>query len=438
MSDADPAPSLLGPTAWGIAVRAAGMALGFGVALFLARVLGAEDLGAYQGVLSIAIILASVAAATAERPAARRIAALPADDPEALGAEVGLAHLVVGLATLSIVVTMLVASLVPSVPDGAAITLRLAAFVVPGLALISLRQWIALPLRGVAVSIGPEQVALPLAFVGLLGLVRQQAELGASEALLAYAAACWLVWLVTIWWSGLLGFVGDSLRSRPADLGGVVRARAREGRSFVVLAIVSVIPIYATVPLVAVLLDLEAAGQLAIGLQLAGLVAVPLQIVNLVVVPRCAKLHQDGDIVGLEALVRTASGLSLGLGLGLALVVLLAVDSILGLLGPSFDAAGELLPILVVGQLINAAFGPNSPALQMIGRDRDAARAESVATVARFIIVACAALAGSLLGVALANAATTALRNVLLSTLLYRRTGILSLPSWSHRRAFAR
>ena len=425
--------SLAQSTAYGIAVRATGMASGLVVAVFLARNLEAEDLGAYQGVLSICIILGGLAASTAERPASRRIAALDDHDRTGLPAEIGVAHLVVGTAMFAIVVVLLLASLAPGVPEATRVTMRLAALVAPGVAVLSLRQWIALPLQGVAASLGPEQIAQPIAFLGLAGLVAFHAGLGPAEALVIYAFVGWVVWVVASWRSGLLALVRAGLRTLPsrADM----RQRFSEGRPFVLLTTVGVLPVYAIVPLVATLHGLADAGRLAIAVQLTVLVAVPLQIVSLAIMPRCARLHRDDDIRGLDTLVRTASTISFVAGLGLAALLLVSLDSIVGVLGPSFAPISDLVPVLVFGQLINAALGPNGPTLQMIGLERDAAWVETASTVVRLVAVALAAAFGSIFTVAIAITATTILRNLLLSATLHRRVGILTLPQLRRRRA---
>ncbi len=426
------------PTAYGLGVRGLGIALRVMVAVFLARALGARELGAYQGVLSIGIILASLAAANAELPASRRIAAIPGDDRPALANEVGVAHLVVGLVTAVIAVTLAAVGVLAPVSVATSRTLFLVAAVTPGLAAVSLRQWIALPLRGVAASLGPEQVGLPVVFVGLAMLLSLSAELDAPEGLLAYALACWMTWVLAAWWSGILSLLVEGIRASGTSLVGSLRPRLREGRSFVVLALVGPVSAYAIVPLVAALLSLSSAGRLAIALQMAGLASVPLQIVSLAIMPRVAALRPTGDLAGVIEVVRTGSALSLGLGLGIAVIVLVSMGPVLDILGPSFAAAVDLIPVLLVGELVSAASGANSPTLVMLGMERDGVRMETVATIVRFVAIAVAASVGDILTVAWAIAATTALRNVLLSTLLHRRTGILSLPSWPHRRAFAR
>lgn len=425
--------SLTRTTAYGVVVRAVGMALGLAMAIFLARNLAAEDLGAYQGMLSICIILGGLASATSERPATRRIAALDGDDPKGLRAEVAMAHAVVGIAALAVVLALVAGSLLPAVPGPARATMRLAALVMPGLAILSLRQWIALPLQGVAASLGPEQIGQPILFLGVAGLTAHRSGLGPFEALAIYAVAGWTVWLVSSWRSGLLLLLRDGIRELPSARS--LRGRFREGRPFVLLSAVAVLPTYATVPIIAALLGLSDAGRLAVALQLTGLVAVPLQIVSLATMPRCAALHRDGDRAAIGKIVRSASTLSLALGLGLAAVLLIGLDTILGALGPSFTATSSLIPILVAGQLINAALGPNGPTLQMIGLERDVVRVEAAVTALRLVAVVLAASAGSIVGVALAITVTSALRNLLLSTTLYRRAGILTLPQFPHRRA---
>ena len=73
--------------------------------------------------------------------------------------------------------------------------------------------------------------------------------------------------------------------------------------------------------------------------------------------------------------------------------------------------------------------------MQMIGLERPAAWVETVATVFRLVAVALAAWMGNIVGVAFAITVSTTLRNLLLSTVLYRRAGILTLPRLPPRRA---
>jgi len=432
MSRLGAARELARPTAYGIAVRAAGLFLGLLASIFLARMLAAEDLGVYQGVLSSSIIIGGLAAALAERPAARRIAAIEDRESDELPTEIASAHVLVGLALSALVFALVTASFLPGVPHATRVTLRVLALVAPAMAIQSLRQWIALPLRGVAASLGPEQIAQPIVFVGLVGIVASRTTLGPFETLLIYSFACWLVWLVGSWRSGLLAQLREGARAIPRGLG--LRPRLREGRPFLLLSAVGVLPIYATVPMVAALLGAGDAGRLAIALQLTGLIGIPLQISSLAIMPQSATLHRDNATEALGALVRSASTISFALGLGLAGLLLVSAGTILSLLGPSFAATSELIPLLVLGQLVNATLGPNGPTLQMVGLERTAARIEAATTVVRLAAVAVAAATGNILGVALAITVTTMLRNLLLSTTLYRQVGIITLPQFPHRR----
>lgn len=437
MSGAPVEPSLARSSASGVVVRAVGMALGLAVSIFLARSLAAGDLGAYQGVLSICIILGGLASATAERPATRRIAALDPADRPGVADEVATAHTLVAASTLAIVLTLAIGSVIPGVSGAARATLLIAALVTPGIAILLLRQWIALPLQGVAASLAPEQIAQPLLFLGAGAVVAHRSGLGPFQALALYSLAGWIVWVAASRRSGLLSLLWAGLRARPEGRRHRQHLRDRfdEGRPFVLMTAVGLLPIYATVPIVGALLELPDAGRLSIALQLSGLVVLPLQIVSLSTMPRCAALHRDGDTDGIDALVRHAATLSTLGGVALTAVLLVGMDALLELLGPTFASAGELIAILVIGQLVNAALGPNGPTLQMMGFERDVVWVEASSTVIRLAAVAWAASAGDIVGVAFAIAMTTALRNVLLTATLYRRTGILSLPQAPHRRA---
>ena len=185
----------------------------------------------------------------------------------------------------------------------------------------------------------------------------------------------------------------------------------------------------------AALLNPTDAGLLAISLQLTGLVAVPLQVVSLAMMPQCVRLFRDEDAAGLNHLVRAACSISAAAAAVLALLLLVSLDTILGMLGPSFAAAQHLVPVLVIGQLVNATMGPNGPTLQMIGAEREVGWIEAIVTVVRLGAVALAALFGNLFAVAVVVTATVALRNLMLSLVLYRKVGIVTLPTVSRGHA---
>lgn len=433
MNPTDVVRSLIKPALSGGAVRAVGVVFSLGLGLFLARTLGPEQLGAYQATLSVSIILGAIGIAGTAQPSVRRIATLTGGDEAALAREVALAHLQTGVALMAIEVALLAGAVIAGASGPTRSLLLHAALVVPGLALLSLRQWIALPLKGAAWSLAPEQIGLPIVIAVLVLLVAGPDGLAASAALVMYAMACGLVWLVTGWRSGLLALLLRGLRPSPAvaDL----RARFGAGRPFVILAIVDMLSQYTAVPLVAGLLNLESAGQLAIATQFATFVGLPLQVISLTVIPRCVQLHRDRDLVGLETLVRAVSALSFVLSASLAIGLGLFFDVVLDVVGPGFGQSGQLLPIVIIGQLINAASGPNGSTLWAIGRERDVVRVQSVATTLHLAAVAGAAFSGSVVGVALAMVASNAIRNVMMSVVLYRRVGVVLLPFVRFRRA---
>jgi O-antigen/teichoic acid export membrane protein len=436
LNPADVVRSLIKPTLSGGAVRAAGVAFSFGVGLFVARTLGPEQLGAYQATLSVSIILAAIGIAGTAQPSMRRIAALTDGEGMGISREVALAHVQTGVALLVIEVALLSGAAFAGASDATQSLLLHVAMLIPGLALLSLRQWIALPVQGTAGSLAPEQIGLPVVFALLVLLVAGPAGLAASEALVMYALACGLVWLVTAWQSGLLALLFRGLQPGPAvaDL----PARFRVGRPFVILALVDMLSTYTVVPLVAGLLNLESAGQLAMATQFAMLVGLPLQVISLTIMSQCIQLHRDHDVGGLESLVRTAATLSFGLSAVLAIGLYLFFDVVLGVVGPGFGQSGQLLPILIVGQLINAVTGPNGPTLWVVGRESDVVRVQSVAAILHLGAVAGAAYSGSVVGVAVAVVAASAIRNVLMSLVLYRRVGVVLLPYVPFRRAARR
>jgi O-antigen/teichoic acid export membrane protein len=89
--------------------------------------------------------------------------------------------------------------------------------------------------------------------------------------------------------------------------------------------------------------------------------------------PRLAAAVALGDAAGLGAVVRTMNRLALLAAVPVALLVALPAGWLLGLFGPDFTAATDVLRILVVAQLLNVLTGPTGTILRMGGRERDLA-----------------------------------------------------------------
>jgi O-antigen/teichoic acid export membrane protein len=89
--------------------------------------------------------------------------------------------------------------------------------------------------------------------------------------------------------------------------------------------------------------------------------------------PTASAAHARGDLAGLRSLFGRASLLSLAGGAVLAAPVLIFTGPILRLFGQGFAENAHVTQILVIGQLLAAAAGPQQNLLIMTGHERSAA-----------------------------------------------------------------
>lgn len=172
------------------------------------------------------------------------------------------------------------------------------------------------------------------------------------------------------------------------------------------------------------LLETSQVGLFSIARRIATLLAFGLLAVNSVVAPSFSRLHRDGDREALASLSRRASWLAVGATLPLAAFLAVAGRWILAWFGPEFVAAYPLLLIFCAGQVMNAASGPVALLLSLTGYARDTARVLGVALAV--LVAGCFAVVPryGVMGAAATSATVLAGWNVALIWLSVRRLGI--------------
>jgi O-antigen/teichoic acid export membrane protein len=116
--------------------------------------------------------------------------------------------------------------------------------------------------------------------------------------------------------------------------------------------------------------------------------AAPLIVINWVAMPMIARLHAAGDGAQLQKIV-TYSALAQTAGIILlSLPLLIAPAPLLGLaFGAGFEPAAAPLMIMVLGQIANAAFGPNIALLNMTHHEARVTRAMSIGMLLNLVTV---------------------------------------------------
>ena len=168
---------------------------------------------------------------------------------------------------------------------------------------------------------------------------------------------------------------------------------------------------FIVLPHVAVAADI---GRFAIAARLVAFATVILQALSSYFAPRVARARARGDAEELARLLRASQLYSTASYLPLLIAFGLFPGPILGLFGPEFVAARDLLRILAAGQAVNAATGLVGPFLIMVGRERTVFAAQLCVVCVTAAAMIAAGSAFSVSGAAWAYAGGLATLNLVL------------------------
>ncbi|WP_338113709.1 flippase [Thiococcus pfennigii] len=419
-----------------LALKLGSTALGFVLAILLARALGPEGYGVYAFVFAIASLLAIPTQLGLPQLVVRETA--KAQAAEQWGLMRGLwrwSTLAVWLFSSGVLVLAFAGLWLfgERLDDLTRTTLIAGLLLVPLIALGNLRGAALRGLRHVVAGQLPEHVLRPglliaLCLIILLALPAQTLTAATAMGLHALAAAiafglgAWLLWRAR----------PSAVASRPAP---VYAARAWTASAWPLALTSGLQAINAQVGIL--LLGLFAASEVVgiykVAVAVATLIAFGLSAVNLVVAPYFARLHAQGDMARLQRLVTQSARAILALAVPVTLVFVLFGEQFLALaFGPEYAGGHTALAILALGQLVNAGMGSVGILLNMTGHERDTLRGVAIAAVANVALGLVLIPPLGLEGAALATAATLIIWNLLLRQAVWRRIRIetmaFSLP----------
>jgi O-antigen/teichoic acid export membrane protein len=302
-------------------------------------------------------------------------------------------------------------------------TLLVGMWLVPLIALGSLKLEITRATRAVARAYFPMRVFLPamalaLGFLTLSGT----GSLSATQGLYALAGALILTLLLQ---HHLLG------RALPAE----GRAAAPEFRtsfwlseSFPLLLIAGFVILLnqTDIIMVGLLTGDREAGLYAGAAVTARWVNFMLLSANAVAAPLIAALHAQGERGALQALVSRVARWTFWPSLAVAGILMVAADPVLTLFGEGFSVGRWALMILVLGQLVNAGMGPVGHLMNLTGHGRQSAVVYGTAAGVNVILNLLLIPRMGLEGAAVATAFSMVLWNLWLFVLVQRKVGIHS------------
>jgi O-antigen/teichoic acid export membrane protein len=227
------------------------------------------------------------------------------------------------------------------------------------------------------------------------------------------------------------GILGLSLRNLwPPQLRSVVPAYAPGDWWHLALPVVIMIGVDVLMSRSGVFLlgwigDTRAAGIFALGLNLALFLVLPRMAVGTFFSPTVSRLHAHQNETALHSLFARATVLSLTGTIALALPLLILTEPLLRLFGEDFIATAPIAQILVVGQVLAAATGPQLNLLTMTGHERPATVIMAAGAVIN--VVACAIGIGffGAIGAAVATAVTNVVWNAAMAVYIYKRVNMV-------------
>ena len=405
----------------------------FAVSAIVARLLSPAEVGVYFLALSLSTVLALIARGGLEKTLLQLVANSMSHGNEARAAKAIALGFGMAATGSSIVAVMVLVGL-PEVATawfGSDALVSLSPVMVPWFCYLTLETLMADTFRGLGelsrASIAGGAASRILLVICLLILFWRGDQSSLLTIVLTTVAAGWvaltpgLILLVRRWRS--LRFIS---RDRDAELkpGAVFTAAL----PLFVMGLTFYLAGEAGLWILSAFRPVDEVALYAVSLRLVLLIGLSLAIVDQVLPPFMSDLHARGDHDRLEGLLRVAASVAGAPAIGLLVAFALFGGEILGVLfGPYYVAAGPVLAILSVGQIVNVAVGSCGYMLIMTGHQKDLMRAAVFGgsiTVAGGFLLAPAYGAG---GVAVATSAGTVAAQLSSLWLVRIRCGI-----WTH------
>jgi SAM-dependent methyltransferase len=170
--------------------------------------------------------------------------------------------------------------------------------------------------------------------------------------------------------------------------------------------------------------SIEKAGIFGIALSMAMLPTRPLNAVGQLIEPLAARCLVRKDRSRLQALHAASTRFSLITAILIAVPLLLLTDPLLDWLGEDFEQATNVFRILVIGQLVAAAFGPQQHLMTMAGHERTAAATLIVGATLNVLATIAANRLWGMTGAAAATAGSVIVWNLALAIFMRLRQQI--------------
>ncbi len=368
-------------------VNLTGVALAFGVAVLLARILGAEQYGYYVYALTWVILLALPSLLGMDSAAVRYVAAYRARGEDSLAAGFFVYSRRFTL-YVSIFLALALAGVVWWLGDTLALSLRItfwvACLLLPVIVRLHLYAALLRGLKQPVAALVPEVLLRPLLLIA--ALIIWMALMGKDpQAAIALGANLFSAVLLVIFLSRYVRRMFRSFGESTIPRSAKVEWR-RTALPLMLMTSGQVLISQTDIVMLGLLRGTLDAGIYSAAARIGGLVAFGLVAVNIIAAPMISDLHALIRKRELQRLVTLSVMAALSVAVPVSLVLFIGGEWVLGLYGTAFTAGYSALLILTVGQFVNALCGSAGFLMTMTGHQREAARILGFAVVINLIL----------------------------------------------------
>ncbi|MCA0316700.1 MAG: AAA family ATPase [Proteobacteria bacterium] len=424
--EADLGQRMTSASAQAFALYVGGAVLTSLVQLQIARLIGTDGFGIFSYVLAWTSFLSYIATLGFHVAVLRFVPVHAAREEWALVR--GVVLFAIGVSAFASLVlaaigTAVIVAVAAHIPDAKEAGLLIGMATIPAMTMYLISAALVRAFGGVVTALLPERIARDALLSALVAVmaafaIRPVDATGVLTALLVSSVltACLaFVLMLRIWPAYLKGV-------RPAFS---VAQWCATVLPMTVLSLLDVLMVRTGVILLGWLEHIREAGIFALGFSIATLILLPRVAVGTMFAPTAADLHARDDHAGLQRLFARAALLSFAVSGLLAAPLLIFMEPVLRFFGEDFVQGAQIARLLVLGQLIAAAMGPQQHLMTMTGQERAAALAMAVSAALN--------VAGCLIGIKLfggigAAVATTlviVVWNIIMAVSIYRRLDLL-------------
>ena len=271
---------------------------------------------------------------------------------------------------------------------------------------------------------GLGRFAMILIFIGLTALISPSFEFTPFYIMIVYVLSIFIVYLMSLF------FLQGQIKERTQSLNGIRLDSVNWRNALYPLTIMGGVQLlfgYADSFLLGIFKNDQEVGIYRVAVQISSLVVFALAALNQMLHPHFSRLYAEKNMEELQRLVSFSSKIILFLSVIPSVIFLVFGEMIVTYVyGQEYSIGSNTLSILIVGNLLNAAFGSVGALLNMTGHEKDSMRGMIIALIVNIVLDVVLIPYYGMEGAAVATAVSMVVWNVILRRYVRLRLGIES------------